>query len=65
MLDNLRAPTNEVYFHPAVYPADCRLHAAEQQGMREFAALTSPSVCRRTQDLGIELMNYFDLRESQ
>jgi hypothetical protein len=61
MLDNLRAPTNEIYFHPAVYPTDCMLNAAEQQGMREFAALTSPSVCRRTQELGIELMNYFDL----
>ena len=65
MLDNLRAPTNEIYFHPAVYPADCMLNAAEQQGMREFAALTSPSVCRRTQELGIELMNYFDLGEIQ
>ena len=64
-LDNLHATTNEIYFHPAVYPADCTLHAAEQQGMREFAALTSPSICRRTQELGIELVNYFDLAESQ
>src|SRR5262245_57345474 len=65
MLDNLHAPTNEIYFHPAVYPANCMLNAAEQQGMREFAALTSTRVCRRTHDLGIELMNYFDLGESQ
>jgi hopanoid biosynthesis associated protein HpnK len=64
-LDNLRATTNEIYFHPAVYPADCRLNAAEQQGMREFAALTSPSVCRHAHELGIELVNYFDLAETQ
>ena len=64
-LDNLHATTNEIYFHPAVYPAACMLHAAEQQGMREFAALTSPSICRRAQELGIELVNYFDLAESQ
>ena len=65
MLDHLHAPINEIYCHPAVYPADCMLNAAEQQGMREFAALTSPSICRRTQELGIELMNYFDRGESQ
>jgi hopanoid biosynthesis associated protein HpnK len=65
MLDNLHATTNEIYFHPAVYPADCMLNAAEQQCMREFAALTSPRVRRRAHELGIELMNYFDLEESQ
>src|SRR5215510_7932169 len=61
MLENLHATTNEIYFHPAVYPADCMLNAAEQQCVREFAALTSPSVCHRAQELGIKLMNYFDL----
>jgi chitin disaccharide deacetylase len=65
MLDNLHATTNEIYFHPAVCPADCILNTAEQQGMREFAALTSPRVRRRAHELGIELMNYFDLEESQ
>ena len=64
-LDNLHAATNEIYFHPAVYPADCMLNTAEQQGMREFATLTSPSICRRAHELGIELVNYFDLAESQ
>src|SRR5262249_37772631 len=63
-LNHLHATTNEIYFHPAVYPADC-INAAEQQCMREFAALTSPSVCHRVHELGIELMNYFDLEESQ
>jgi chitin disaccharide deacetylase len=65
MLDNLHATTNEIYFHPAVYPSDCMLNAAEQQCMREFAALTSPRVCRHAHELGIELVNYFDLEESQ
>jgi chitin disaccharide deacetylase len=65
MLDHLHATTNEIYFHPAVYPADCILSAAEQQCMREFAALTSPSVCHRVHELGIELMSYFDLEENQ
>jgi predicted glycoside hydrolase/deacetylase ChbG (UPF0249 family) len=65
MLDNLRADTNEIYFHPAVSPADCLLDAAAQQGMQEFAALTSPSVRRRAHELGIMLTNYFDLEHGQ
>jgi len=65
MLDNLRADTNEIYFHPAVYPADCLLDAAAQQAMREFAALTSPRVRRRAHELGIMLTNYFDLEQGQ
>src|SRR5262249_45915804 len=65
MLDNLRADTNEIYFHPPVCPAGCLLDAAGQQGMREFAALTSPSVRRRAHELGIMLTNYFDLEQSQ
>ena len=63
MLDNLRADTNEIYFHPAVYPADCLHDAAAQQGMREFVALTSPTVRRRADELGIVLTNYFDLEQ--
>jgi hopanoid biosynthesis associated protein HpnK len=65
MLDNLHAKTNEIYFHPVLFPANYMLNTAEQQGMQEFAALTSPSVCRRAQELGIELMSYFDLEESR
>ncbi len=65
MLDNLWADTNEIYFHPAVYPADCLRHAAAQQGMREFAALTSPTVRHRAHKLGIMLTNYFDLEQGQ
>ena len=65
MLDNLRADTNEIYFHPAVYPADCLLNAAAQQSMREFAALMSPAVRCRVHELGITLINYFDLEQNQ
>ena len=54
MLDNLRADTNEIYFHP---------DAAAPQGRRECAALTSPTVRRRAHELGIVLTNYFDLEQ--
>ncbi len=65
MLDNLHTDTNEIYFHPAVYPANCLLNATAQQSMREFAALMSPTVRRRVHELGITLMNYFDLEQNQ
>jgi len=65
MLDNLHTDTNEIYFHPAVYPADCLHNAAAQQSMREFAALMSPAVRRRAHELGIVLINYFDLEQNQ
>ena len=65
MLNNLRTDTNEMYFHPAVYPADCLLNAPAQQNMPEFAALMSPAVRRRVHELGITLMNYFDLEQNQ
>ncbi len=64
MLEHLRARTNEIYFHPAVYPVDHPLKANEWQGTREFAALTSHAVCRRLHELGIALINYFDLDPS-
>jgi hypothetical protein len=65
MLDNLRAATNEIYFHPAVYPPDRVLNAAEQQCVRELAALTSPTVRRRVHELGLVLTNYYDLEQNQ
>jgi chitin disaccharide deacetylase len=63
MLDHLRADTNEIYFHPAVYPPDRLHHAAAQQGRREFAALTSSAVRQRAQERGILLTNYFALEQ--
>ena len=65
MLDNLHADTNEIYFHPAVYPVDSPLNAAAQQGRREFTALTSPTVRRRVHELGLVLTNYFALEQGQ
>ncbi len=60
-LEHLRAGTNEIYFHPAVYPGGQPLTADEWQGMREFAALTSRAVGGRLRELGIALMTYSDL----
>jgi hopanoid biosynthesis associated protein HpnK len=64
MLEHLCARTNEIYFHPAVYPVDHPLKADEWQGTREFTALTSQKVSRRLRELGIALINYFDLDQS-
>jgi hopanoid biosynthesis associated protein HpnK len=63
-LENLRAATNEIYFHPAVYPADRPLTASERQDFIEFQALTSDKVKARLDRLGIRLVNYFDLEAS-
>jgi hopanoid biosynthesis associated protein HpnK len=63
-LEHLRARTNEMYCHPAVYPVDHPLEADAWQGTREFAALTSQTVRRRLRELGITLINYFDLDQN-
>lgn len=60
-LDNLRAGTNEIYFHPALYGKGRSLSADEQQCLIEFEALTSPQVKERLNDLNIRLTNYFDM----
>jgi len=60
-LEHLRAGTNEIYFHPAVYPGGQPLTVDERQGTREFAALTSRAVGGRLRELGIALMTYSDL----
>ena len=60
-IDGLRAATNEIYFHPAVYPAHRSLTARERQDLVEFQALTSDKVKARLDDLGVKLVNYFDL----
>ena len=64
MLEHLCASTNEIYFHPAMYPVDHPLKADEWQGAREFTALTSQKVSRRLRELNIALINYFDLDQS-
>ena len=60
-LDNLRAETNEIYFHPAVYAEDRALGADEQQCLIEFEALTSARVRERLSELQIKLTNYIEL----
>jgi hopanoid biosynthesis associated protein HpnK len=64
-LDNLGASTSEIYFHPAVYGAGRALSANERQCAIEFEALTSESVRRRIDELGVRLSNYFDLESSR
>jgi len=60
-LEHLRAGTNEIYFHPAVYPGGQPLTVDERQGTREFAALPSRAVGGRLRELGIALITYSDL----
>ena len=60
-LENLRSETNEIYFHPAVYGAGAALTDEQRQQVIEFGALTSATVIRRMNELGVELANYFDL----
>ncbi len=64
-LNNLTASTNEIYFHPAIYPIESVLNADEQQCMIEFEALTSPKIMERLQDTRFKLINYFDLDITQ
>jgi chitin disaccharide deacetylase len=60
-LDNLRANTSEIYFHPALCPSHRSLTADDRQRFIEFQALTSPRVKERIDELGIRLTNYFGL----
>lgn len=60
-LENLRSETNEIYFHPAVYGTGAALTDEQRQQVLEFGALTSATVIRRIDELGVELANYFDL----
>ena len=57
-LDNLRAATAEIYFHPATYPADRALDAHEQQCQIEFETLLSGRVRERLTQSNIKLTNY-------
>lgn len=60
-LDNLRAETNEIYFHPALYAEDRSLRADEQQCLIEFEALVSSRVRERIEHLNLKLTNYIEM----
>jgi hopanoid biosynthesis associated protein HpnK len=60
-LENLRAETNEIYFHPAVYDTSQLLSDEQRQCLVEFEALTSKRVSQRLRDSQIKLTNYFEL----
>jgi hopanoid biosynthesis associated protein HpnK len=64
-LDNLRAETNEIYFHPALYAEDRSLSADEQQCLIEFEALTSERVKQRLNESNVKLTNYFEMEASR
>ena len=61
MLENFRAATNEIYFHPAAYAPDRALGADEQQCAIEFEALLSERVKQRMAELNIRLTNYVEM----
>jgi hopanoid biosynthesis associated protein HpnK len=60
-LDHLRAATNEIYFHPAFYPAGNILSEEEQQAMTEYRALISHKILARTHEAQWQFITYFDL----
>lgn len=60
-LENLRALTNEIYFHPAIYDSGQVLSPEQQQCVLEFKAVTSQRVVKRLNDLGITLTSYSEL----
>ena len=63
MLQSMRQPSNELYFHPALYPAGQALDAEQLQCRREFDILTSPRVKARLAELGIHLTTYLQLQQ--
>jgi len=59
-LENLRAESNEIYFHPALHDAGRK--SDEQLPSRiEYEALTSHRVIEQLRHLKIRLTNYFEL----
>jgi predicted glycoside hydrolase/deacetylase ChbG (UPF0249 family) len=61
MLDNLKAETNEIYFHPAAYSESAKLSSDDRQCLAELEALTSDQVKRRINQLGISLASYSEV----
>jgi hopanoid biosynthesis associated protein HpnK len=58
LLPHLPDGTSEIYFHPAT---ERRPALPDYRGPEELAALTSPAVRRRIDELGIALIGYADL----
>lgn len=61
MLHAMRRRSNELYFHPAIYPSGRALAAEQLQCRREFDILISPRVKTRLAELGIHLTTYSTL----
>jgi len=61
VLGQLRARTNEIYFHPAYYDAAEPLSGERLQALTEFKALTHHNTSELLHRSHIELINYFQL----
>ena len=58
-LDGLRDGVTEFYFHPGVLPdAEITRRMPDYRHQEELAAITSPKVRERLQELGIQVKNY-------
>jgi hopanoid biosynthesis associated protein HpnK len=65
LLPHLPDGISEMYFHPAVERTrELEVAMPGYRGRDEFAALTSPAVRRRIDELGITLVSYSDLTPS-
>lgn len=64
MPDAMHRPSNELYFHPAVYPAGQALNAEQLQCKREFDILISPRVKARLAERGLQPTTCARLQQS-
>lgn len=59
ILDGLNEGLTEIYFHPGCLPdAEITRRMPDYRHQEELAAITSPRVQQKLNDLGIELVNY-------
>jgi len=60
-LQALSAPSNEIYFHPALHEAGLTGQSEQLQAEAELNALTSPKVIDLFERLAIQRIRYFEL----
>ena len=59
IIDGLQEGLTEIYFHPGILPdTEIRRRMPDYRHQEELAAITSPLVSRRLQELQIQLQNY-------
>ncbi len=62
LLRHIKEGVNEVYFHPAAHDKERLLYPHHMQQEIELEILLNPEVKREIQQLGIQLINYWDLQ---